>query len=87
MNKPLDEYKVGDEVIVLTWDAACETNEYKGVEGVVADTGTYVERHINGTKTYPKVKVKYLRTYWDSGTTYEKETEEWVYYDTQIKLK
>lgn len=42
MNKPLNEYKVGDQVIViLKWGDASSPN--KDVEGVVVETGNYVE--------------------------------------------
>lgn len=91
MNKPLNEYNIGDQVIViLKWeDASHEDNQSKDVEGVVVDIGTYVENYIGQKIVLPKVKVKYLRTYWDSSNkkTYEKENEEWFYYDSNIKLK
>lgn len=83
----LDEYKVGDKVLIFTWDVTCDFNEQSYKEGIVVDIGTYNENTINGIAPHSKVKVKYLRTYWNPSSPYEKEVEQWVYYKTQIKLK
>lgn len=83
----LDQYKVGDKVIIFTWDAECDFDEQSEKEGIVIEVGTYNEKTSNGIKTHPKVKVKYLRTYWKPSSSFEKEVEQWVYYNTEIKLK
>lgn len=73
MNKPLNDYKIGDEVKILTSNPELSLNSNQNFwhDGVVVDIRTIHPEFGSRHKPYPIIVVKFNRTYVKAESIYK----------------